>query len=148
MRRAWRFVALSLAFFLLPALVLGYGVYRDDTFVYSLMPASEVRNMEKMYSNRKLIEQGRGTQGDAAMFGYYIEHNIGIGFQCFAGGLFFGLGSLFFLSYNGMILGGVATKKYIGVRCLWRKDFKYKNLSRNETHKHFNQHTDTYTPFL
>lgn len=107
-RRAWRFVALSLAFFLLPALVLGYGAYRDDTFVYSLMPASEVRNMEKMYSNQKLIEQGRGTQGDAAMFGYYIEHNIGIGFQCFAGGLFFGLGSVFFLSYNGMILGGVA----------------------------------------
>ena len=66
MRRAWRFVALSLAFFLLPALVLGYSAYQDDTFVYSLMPASEVRNMEKMYSNQKLIEQGRGTQGDAA----------------------------------------------------------------------------------
>jgi uncharacterized membrane protein SpoIIM required for sporulation len=42
------------------------------------------------------------------MFGFYIRNNIGISFQCFAGGLFAGLGTLFFLAYNGAAIGGVA----------------------------------------
>ena len=42
------------------------------------------------------------------MFGYYIKNNTGIGFQVFAGGLLYGLGSLFFLFYNGLVIGAVA----------------------------------------
>jgi uncharacterized membrane protein SpoIIM required for sporulation len=41
------------------------------------------------------------------MFGYYISHNIGIAFQCFAGGLFAGIGTLFYLLYNGAIAGAI-----------------------------------------
>ena len=42
------------------------------------------------------------------MFGYYIRNNIGISFQCFAGGIFFGAGSLFFLGFNGLFSGALA----------------------------------------
>jgi uncharacterized membrane protein SpoIIM required for sporulation len=42
------------------------------------------------------------------MFGYYIRHNIGLAFQCFAGGLLAGVGSLFFLAYNGAFFGALA----------------------------------------
>jgi uncharacterized membrane protein SpoIIM required for sporulation len=42
------------------------------------------------------------------MFGYYTRNNIGVAFQCFAGGLFAGLGSLFFLAYNGAFAGAIA----------------------------------------
>ena len=42
------------------------------------------------------------------MFGFYVMHNVGIAFQCFAGGLFFGVGSLFFLVLNGVLAGSVA----------------------------------------
>ena len=42
------------------------------------------------------------------MFGYYIRNNIGVAFQCFAGGLFAGLGTLFFLAYNGAFAGALA----------------------------------------
>ena len=42
------------------------------------------------------------------MFGFYIRHNVGIAFQCFAAGLFAGVGSLFFLAYNGALIGAVA----------------------------------------
>ena len=45
---------------------------------------------------------------DWAMFGHYIRNNIGIAFQCFAGGLFFGIGSLFVLAFNGALAGSVA----------------------------------------
>ena len=41
------------------------------------------------------------------MAGFYIQHNTTIGLQCFAYGLFFGLGSLYELLSNGMILGTV-----------------------------------------
>ena len=42
------------------------------------------------------------------MFGHYIRNNIGVSFQCFAGGLFAGIGSLFFLAYNGAFGGALA----------------------------------------
>ena len=42
------------------------------------------------------------------MFGFYIRNNIGVAFQCFAGGLFAGLGTVFFLAYNGAFSGALA----------------------------------------
>jgi uncharacterized membrane protein SpoIIM required for sporulation len=39
------------------------------------------------------------------MFGFYIKNNVGIGFRTFAGGALFGIGSLFFLLFNGFFLG-------------------------------------------
>ena len=47
------------------------------------------------------------TRNDTMMAGFYIQHNTSIGFQCFAYGLFFGLGSLYELLSNGMILGAL-----------------------------------------
>ncbi len=42
------------------------------------------------------------------MFGFYIMNNIGIAFQTFASGVLLGLGSLFFLLFNGLMIGSVA----------------------------------------
>jgi uncharacterized membrane protein SpoIIM required for sporulation len=56
----------------------------------------------------------RTAHTDWAMFGFYIRHNIGIAFQCFAGGLFFSVGSLFYLAYNGIMggaIGGYLTQR-------------------------------------
>ena len=55
---------------------------------------------------RRSADQDRAT--DWTMFGFYIRNNIGVAFQCFAGGLFTGLGTLFFLAYNGVFSGAVA----------------------------------------
>jgi uncharacterized membrane protein SpoIIM required for sporulation len=51
------------------------------------------------------------------MFGFYIANNIGVAFQCFASGLFAGVGSLFFLAFNGAYGGAIAgylTEKGLG----------------------------------
>lgn len=64
----------------------------------------------------------RGGEGpsrnDTLMAGFYIQHNTTIGLQCFAYGLFFGLGSLYELLSNALILGTVfgymATSPYAG----------------------------------
>ncbi len=42
------------------------------------------------------------------MTGFYVYNNIGIAFRCFATGVLFGLGSVFFLVYNGLMIGAVA----------------------------------------
>jgi uncharacterized membrane protein SpoIIM required for sporulation len=62
-----------------------------------------------MYSpDAASIGRTREARTDWMMFGYYIRNNIGIAFQCFAGGLFAGLGTLFFLAYNGAFSGALA----------------------------------------
>jgi uncharacterized membrane protein SpoIIM required for sporulation len=60
-----------------------------------------------MYSDSATLI-GREAQGDWLMFGFYIRNNISIAFQCFAGGLFAGIGSLFYLIYNGALFGAIA----------------------------------------
>jgi uncharacterized membrane protein SpoIIM required for sporulation len=42
------------------------------------------------------------------MFGFYIWNNIKVAFQCFATGLLLGLGPVFYLIYNGLLMGAVA----------------------------------------
>ena len=47
------------------------------------------------------------AQSNFEMFGFYIWNNVRIGFQTFAGGVLLGLGSLFFLIFNGIFLGTI-----------------------------------------
>jgi uncharacterized membrane protein SpoIIM required for sporulation len=67
-----------------------------------------VEQMEHMYDQPLDAERKDGlTRNDTLMTGFYIQHNTSIGLQCFAWGLLFGLGSLYELASNGMILGTV-----------------------------------------
>src|SRR5436190_20006082 len=50
----------------------------------------------------------RTSSSDWMMFCFYIRNNVGVSFQSFAGGLFAGLGTLFFLAYNGAFSGALA----------------------------------------
>ena len=110
-REEWRFVAVaSLLFF---GSVIGFGllVYLFPELIYNLIPADQVREMQGMYdpvAGHLGRSAERAASEDWVMFGYYVMHNIGIAFQTFASGLLIGVGSAFFLLYNGMIIGAVA----------------------------------------
>ncbi|VVN37884.1 stage II sporulation protein M [Pseudomonas fluorescens] len=110
-REQWRFVlAASLMFF---ASLAGFAllVYLYPDLVYNLIPAEQVSEMQSMYdpvAGHLGRTVDRAASEDWAMFGYYIMHNIGIAFQTFASGLLFGLGSVFFLIFNGLMIGAVA----------------------------------------
>lgn len=110
-RNHGRYFWLSLLIFLLPAGVAGYFSYQDPVMIYSIMDENQVSKIEYMYDpqNRKPGRiRERTSETDFQMFGYYIMHNISIGFRTFAGGMFLGLGTIFFLFYNGVLLGGIA----------------------------------------
>ena len=104
-----RFVGLAAASFLIPGILMWLACFFNEDMLYSLMDPAKVRSFEYMYdpANNKLGRE-RQADSDLMMFGFYIQNNIGISFRCFASGIFFGLGSIFFLVFNGLSIGGAA----------------------------------------
>jgi uncharacterized membrane protein SpoIIM required for sporulation len=103
------YVAVAAATFLLPTVVIALLVYSRPELILSVVSSDAAASFEEMYSPAAdSIGRTRTATTDWMMFGYYIRNNVGVAFQCFAGGLFAGLGSLFFLAYNGAFSGALA----------------------------------------
>jgi len=103
------YVAVAAATFLLPTVVIALLVYSRPELILSVVSSDTAASFEEMYSPAAdSIGRTRTATTDWMMFGYYIRNNVGVAFQCFAGGLFAGLGSLFFLAYNGAFSGALA----------------------------------------
>lgn len=102
-----------LAFFLFYAPFFGMliGCYLNDGLIYSVMSPDQVASMEYMYNPANEMvgrDADRMSDTDMMMFGYYIQHNIGIDFQMYATGLFAGIGTILSTLYNGVAIGAVA----------------------------------------
>lgn len=110
-RQEWRAVLTGIALFFGSLILMGLLTWGFPELIYTLMDPEQVRGMEQMYdpAARRIGRFAERDSGDDwVMFGFYIMNNIGIAFQTFASGLLFGLGSLFFLLYNGLMIGAVA----------------------------------------
>ncbi|RKZ75743.1 MAG: stage II sporulation protein M [Candidatus Parabeggiatoa sp. nov. 1] len=108
-REESRLVGLSSLLFFGSLLVMFVGVQIHPDLVYSLMDTEQVQSLEAMYNpHAEHLGRNRDADSDFYMFGFYIRHNISIDFQTFAGGMLFGLGTLFFLIFNGLYIGCVA----------------------------------------
>ncbi len=108
-RQHVRFFWLAALLLYVPILVMGIAVYLVPEMAYTLISPGDAVEMEAMY--RPTVEhigRVRGSDSDVLMFGHYIRNNIGIGFQTFAGGIMFGLGSVFYLVFNGLYMGTIA----------------------------------------
>jgi len=110
MVRAHRaYVAVAAALFLVPALAMGLATYLQPDLILSLVDQNTASQYEHMYNPKgDAIGRLRDAGSDWAMFGFYVQNNIGIAFQCYVTGVLLGLGSLFFLASNGVIIGAVA----------------------------------------
>lgn len=104
-----RYLAVAAAVFFVPAIVLGMAVYHSPELVLSIVSVETAARFEEMYSPAAgAIGPARTMDTDWLMFGFYIRNNIGVAFQCFASGIFGGIGSLFFLAHNAALGGAVA----------------------------------------
>jgi uncharacterized membrane protein SpoIIM required for sporulation len=103
----WHLLIVALVF-VVPALVVGVATWFDPHFALTVVSAKEVRSFDGMYGPETGEHLGRTSGDDWQMFGFYIMHNVGISFQCFAAGLMLGIGSLVMVAYNGLLLGAVA----------------------------------------
>ena len=94
--------------FLLPLLAAGWAAYRDPGFILHLLDAGDVQQFDAMFGDgAEALGRKREADDDWEMFGYYVMHNIGIGFRCFAAGIFAGVGSAAVLVFNGIQIGAV-----------------------------------------
>jgi uncharacterized membrane protein SpoIIM required for sporulation len=108
-RKHSAFIWIATALFAIPAVALGLLVYFRPELVLSVVDANTVSGYEQMYSSAaQQIGRPGGAGSDWQMFGFYIRNNVGIAFQCFAAGLFAGVGSIFFITLNGAMGGAVA----------------------------------------
>jgi len=107
-RSEWRLVTAAAILFFGPFLGLIAVLQQFPEFVHYILAPEQIAKFHQMYDpgNKRLGMREADT--NVMMFGFYIWNNVRIGFQTFAGGLLFGVGSLWFLGANGVVLGAVA----------------------------------------
>lgn len=105
LRANWRAFAVACALFFIPFLVGTLGALASQDLASRVLPGPTLESMERAYSGG--FAEGRDAGTNTGMAGFYVYNNVGIAFRCFATGILFGTGSLFFLVYNGLVTGVV-----------------------------------------
>ncbi|MDR2187403.1 MAG: stage II sporulation protein M [Azonexus sp.] len=104
-----RYLLAATLLFTLPLLLMGWACWRDPGFILHLLDPAQVRQFDAMYGDgNHALGRERSADTDWEMFGFYIKNNISVGFQCFASGLLAGLGTIFYLVFNGVAIGAVS----------------------------------------
>ncbi len=108
-RAEGRLVAAALLLFVGPGLLTAGAVALRPELAYSAMDADTLETLTQQFAPQGEVEKGgRATGEDFLRFGNYIRNNVSIAFRTFAGGVLFGVGSIFFLAYNGIFGAAVA----------------------------------------
>ncbi|MGH7296357.1 MAG: stage II sporulation protein M, partial [Polyangiaceae bacterium] len=99
--------AMVLAFllFFVPFFAGLLATLADPAFAVRIVPEGQLRPLVEAY--KEGFDSGRASGLDAAMAGFYVNNNVGIALRCFATGLFFGVGSAFYLVQNGLATGAI-----------------------------------------
>lgn len=103
LRNNYKLFFLSCALFLIPFAIGMIGSMTSREFAEGVLPSAVLDQVADNYSQG--FSSGRGGGQDTMMAGFYVKNNVGIAFRCFATGVLFGLGSIFFLVYNGLVIG-------------------------------------------
>ncbi len=108
-RKEWKVVSIAAALFYVPFIAIIIAIQINPDIAYSIMSGDQLRSMEEMYDPdlHSRLGRERESDSDVLMFGHYIKNNTGIGFQVFAGGMLYGIGTLFFTLFNGIFIGAV-----------------------------------------
>jgi uncharacterized membrane protein SpoIIM required for sporulation len=102
LREHGRFFAVATGLFVIPLALSLWATLVHPDFAHAVLPTAQLEASAQMYAEELA---GRASGENAAMAGFYVHNNVGIAFRCFATGVLFGLGSVFFLVYNGLAIG-------------------------------------------
>lgn len=100
-----RFLRLAFCLFWGLFVATALVAYRSDRFTDQLIGKAQREQLEEMYSSSPSDDRSLNASG--MMSGYYVNHNVSIGLQCFAAGLIFGVGGLFATVSNAAQLGAM-----------------------------------------
>jgi uncharacterized membrane protein SpoIIM required for sporulation len=107
-RAEWRLVLAAVILFFGPLLGLIAVLQVWPEFAHYILEPGQIATFHQMYDPANKRLGTREADSSLMMFGFYIWNNIRIGFQTFAGGLLAGVGSIWFLAANGVVIGAVA----------------------------------------
>jgi len=100
------FFIISTCLFIIPLISGIIVVFVDENIAYSIVPENILHQMEAGY--KEGFSEARSHSQNSMMASFYISNNVGIAFQCFATGIFYGLGTIYYLIYNGIFIGVVS----------------------------------------
>ena len=109
--QARRYVVVAMAAFWLPA-AGGYLLLRErPALAEEVLPEVMLRRAEAGHTR---LEEGKGyveveDRIRPVVASGIISNNLTVAFNCFAGGIFLGVGSLIMLAYNGLSIGATAS---------------------------------------
>ena len=108
-REQQRYIWWATALLYVPGLLMFLAILWQPDLVYTVTAPEQVSAFESMYDPKnRTLGSARESDTNVQMFGFYISNNIGVAFRTFASGILFGVGSIFFLVYNGLLMGAVA----------------------------------------
>ena len=107
-REEARFVLAAAALFFGPGIALLAALQYVPEFAHYVLSPEQIAQFHEMYDPANPRLGMRKSDTDFAMFGFYVWNNVQIGFQTFAGGLLFGVGTVYYLVANGVVIGAVA----------------------------------------
>lgn len=108
-RAQQKYIWWATALLYVPGLLMYAAILWQPDLVYTVTSPAQVSSFEEMYDpQNRTLGAARESDTNVQMFGFYIRNNIGVSFQTFASGILFGVGTIFFLVYNGLLMGAVA----------------------------------------
>jgi len=103
-KNGWLVLAAN-GLFWVPFAVGLIGALSSEEFAHNVLPAHQLQQLSEAYAEG--FDHPSSGSGEAAMAGFYVYNNVGIALRCFATGVLFGLGSIFFMIYNGLFIGAI-----------------------------------------
>lgn len=104
LRRQWPFFLAANLMFYLPFVGMILLCLIDPDWARIVADPATLASVERAYERTaSRVHLGE----DAAMAGFYVKNNVGIAFRCFATGIAFGAGPVFFLIFNGLVIGAM-----------------------------------------
>lgn len=109
-RADWKLFWLCSLMFWVPFFAMLAIASNDLDWTRAMLGPQQTQAMESMYGNGtdQIASMRKEFGSNFAMFGFYIWNNISIDFRIFAGGIVAGLGTLFYLVFNGLNIGASA----------------------------------------
>ena len=108
-KNLWYVIA-GLALFFVPMGISWAVVQNNPALAARVVPEQQLTQYRTMYAKRKDGARGMGQMSGARTFmaGFYVRHNTTIAWRSFALGVLLGVGTVYTLLYNGIVIGTVA----------------------------------------
>lgn len=103
-RKYHRLLFFTLIFFVLCCMISAFSAAHDETFVRGVL-GDEYVNMTEQNINRGDPFGVYKNENELTMFLRIAYNNIRVALYCFVGGILFGVGTLWFMMKNGVMLG-------------------------------------------